>query len=61
MLFMNLVDEDSFFEIHEEYAQNIVVGFSRIAGQSIGIVANQPFVLAGVLDVNASKKSCTVC
>lgn len=52
-----LVDEDSFFEIHEEYAQNIVVGFSRIAGKSIGIVANQPFVLAGVLDVNASKKA----
>ena len=52
-----LVDGDSFFEIHEEYAQNIVVGFSRIAGRSVGIVANQPYVLAGVLDVNASKKA----
>ncbi len=52
-----LVDEGSFFEIHEEYAQNIVIGFSRIAGRSVGIVANQPYVLAGVLDVNASKKA----
>ncbi len=52
-----VVDEDSFFEIHEEYAQNIVVGFSRIGGKSVGIVANQPYVLAGVLDVNASKKA----
>lgn len=52
-----LVDKGTFFEIHEEYAQNIVVGFSRIAGRSVGVVANQPFVLAGVLDVNASKKA----
>ncbi len=49
-------DEESFFEIHENYAENIVVGFSRLAGQSIGIVANQPYSLAGVLDVESSKK-----
>jgi propionyl-CoA carboxylase beta chain len=52
-----LVDNNSFFEIHEHYAQNIVVGFARLAGRSIGIVANQPQDLAGVLDVNASKKA----
>jgi len=49
-------DENSFFEIHEDYAPNIVVGFMRIAGKSIGVVANQPNYLAGVLDVNSSKK-----
>ncbi len=43
-------------EIHPDYAENIVVGFSRIAGRSVGIVANQPFFLAGVLDVESSKK-----
>ena len=51
-----VVDKDSFFEVHRNYAENIVVGFSRIAGRSIGIVANQPAVLAGVLDVESSKK-----
>ncbi len=51
------MDEDSFFEIHENYAENIVVGFARIAGRSIGIVANQPISLAGVLDVDSSKKA----
>lgn len=50
-------DNDSFFEIHKNYADNIVVGFSRLAGKSIGIVANQPISLAGVLDVNSSKKA----
>ena len=50
------MDEGSFFEIHENYAENIVVGFARIAGRSVGIVANQPTSLAGVLDVNSSKK-----
>jgi propionyl-CoA carboxylase beta chain len=49
-------DEDSFFEIHEEWAENIVVGFARLAGRSIGIVGNQPVSLAGVLDVNSSRK-----
>lgn len=51
-----ICDPDSFYEIHSEYAENIVVGFARLAGKSIGIVANQPMVLAGCLDVNASKK-----
>ncbi len=52
-----LSDPDSFFEVHENFAENIVVGFSRIAGRSIGIVANQPAVLAGVLDIHASQKA----
>ncbi len=44
-----ICDEGSFFEIHKDYAANIVVGFARLAGRSIGIVANQPMSLAGVL------------
>ncbi len=51
-----ICDEHSFFEIHKDYATNIVVGFARIAGRSIGIVANQPASLAGVLDIDSSKK-----
>ncbi|GIV31774.1 MAG: hypothetical protein KatS3mg030_076 [Saprospiraceae bacterium] len=51
-----IVDEDSFFEIHEDWADNIVVGFARLAGRSIGVVGNQPMSLAGVLDVNSSRK-----
>ena len=51
-----VVDEGRFFEIHEHYAQNIVVGFARLGGFSVGIVANQPAVLAGVLDIKASEK-----
>lgn len=51
-----ITDTDSFFETHEKYAENIVVGFARIAGKSVGIVANQPYALAGVLDVESSKK-----
>lgn len=51
------VDADSFFEVHEHFAENIVVGFARLAGRSIGIVANQPAVLAGVLDIKASEKA----
>ncbi|MDA9312949.1 acyl-CoA carboxylase subunit beta [Vicingaceae bacterium] len=50
------VDGDSFHEVHKNYAENIVVGFARLAGRSIGIVANQPAFLAGVLDNNSSKK-----
>ncbi|MFB6257103.1 MAG: acyl-CoA carboxylase subunit beta [Flavobacteriales bacterium] len=50
------VDEDSFMEVHRDYAENIVVGFARIAGRSIGVVANQPAHLAGVLDIDASRK-----
>jgi propionyl-CoA carboxylase beta chain len=51
-----VVDNDSFFEVHENYAENIVVGFARLAGKSVGIVANQPGVLAGVLDIESSRK-----
>jgi propionyl-CoA carboxylase beta chain len=51
-----IVDESNFFEIHEEYAENIVVGFARLAGRSIGIVGNQPMSLAGCLDVNSARK-----
>ena len=50
------IDEDSFCEVHKNYAENIVVGFARLAGRSIGIVANQPAYLAGVLDNNCSEK-----
>lgn len=53
----SLCDEDSFLEVHESYAENIVVGFGRLAGRSIGIVGNQPAYLAGVLDSNSSKKA----
>ena len=54
---LNLVDENDFFEVHKDYAENIICGFARLAGMSVGIVANQPQVLAGVLDINASVKS----
>lgn len=52
-----VVDEGRFFEIHEHFARNIVVGFARLGGHSVGIVANQPAVLAGVLDIDASEKA----
>ncbi len=51
-----ICDEESFFEIHKDFADNIVVGFARLAGRSIGIVANQPMSLAGVLDIHSSVK-----
>ncbi|MEM1322047.1 MAG: acyl-CoA carboxylase subunit beta [Bacteroidota bacterium] len=51
-----IMDEGSFMEVHENYAENIVIGFARLAGRSIGVVANQPIHLAGCLDVNSSKK-----
>ena len=52
-----LVDAGSFMEVHKNFAENIVVGFARIGGRSIGIVGNQPAVLAGVLDIHASTKA----
>ncbi|MHB8777957.1 MAG: acyl-CoA carboxylase subunit beta [Anaerolineales bacterium] len=52
-----IVDNGQFFEIHENYAQNIVVGFAHLGGHSVGIIANQPAVLAGVLDIDASEKA----
>ncbi len=51
-----IMDKDSFLEVHEHYADNIVVGFARLDGRSVGIVANQPLSLAGVLDIDASLK-----
>jgi propionyl-CoA carboxylase beta chain len=53
----DIIDEDSFYEIHKDFAENIIVGFARLGGRSIGIVANQPMVLAGCLDVNSSTKA----
>jgi acetyl-CoA carboxylase carboxyltransferase component len=52
-----IVDDSIFFEIHAEFAPNIVCGYGRLGGHSVGIVANQPMVLAGVLDINASVKA----
>ncbi len=52
-----VVDDGIFFEVHEHYAQNIIVGFAHLGGQVVGIVANQPAVLAGVLDIDASVKA----
>ncbi|WP_017731199.1 acyl-CoA carboxylase subunit beta [Nafulsella turpanensis] len=52
-----VVDEGSFFEVHKNFAENIVVGFARLAGRSIGIVGNNPASLAGVLDIQASTKA----
>jgi propionyl-CoA carboxylase beta chain len=51
------VDEADFFEIQEAYAKNIITGFGRVEGRTVGIVANQPMVLAGVLDADASRKA----
>ena len=53
----SIVDDGEFFEIHKNYATNIIVGFAHMNGRSVGIVANQPAVLAGVLDINASRKA----
>jgi propionyl-CoA carboxylase beta chain len=52
-----IIDEDSFFEVHKDFAGNIVCGFAHLAGKSIGIVANQPMVMAGVLDIHSSTKA----
>jgi propionyl-CoA carboxylase beta chain len=52
-----MVDEQDFFEIHKDFASNIICCFARMEGRSVGIVANQPLVLAGCLDINASRKA----
>ena len=52
-----LADEQDFFEVHQYYAENIICGFCRIGGMAIGVIANQPQVFAGVLDINASTKA----
>tara|TARA_B110000444_G_scaffold74128_1_gene69776 strand:+ start:3593 stop:5134 length:1542 start_codon:yes stop_codon:yes gene_type:complete len=51
-----IIDNNSFFEVHKNFAENILVGFARLAGKSIGVIANQPSFLAGVLNIEASKK-----
>ncbi len=53
----HIVDDGEFFEVHEHYAKNIVVGFARIDGYSVGIVGNQPAAMAGVLDIDSSEKA----
>lgn len=54
---VQVIDEQSWMEVHKDYAENIIVGFARIAGRSIGVVANQPAFLAGVLDIKSSNKA----
>jgi len=56
-LIEKVVDEGDFFEIKENFAKNILVGFARFEGRSVGIVANQPMYIAGCLDINASVKA----
>jgi propionyl-CoA carboxylase beta chain len=56
-LILSVIDEGDFFEIKPDYAQNIIVGFARMRGRTVGIVANQPMVLAGCLDIDASVKA----
>ena len=53
----SIVDNGDFFEIHELFAENIIVGFARMAGRTIGLIANQPMYLAGALDINSSNKT----
>jgi len=53
----HLVDDGDFMEVHEQWAPNIVVGFARMGGRSVGFVANQPMALAGSLDINAARKA----
>ena len=56
-LILKVVDEADFFEISPDYAKNIVIGFGRLDGQPVGVVANQPLALAGVLDIDSSRKA----
>ncbi|WP_298371293.1 acyl-CoA carboxylase subunit beta [Azospirillum sp.] len=56
-LILKIVDEGDFFELQPEYAKNILIGFGRMNGSTVGIVANQPMVLAGCLDIDSSKKA----
>ncbi|CAO3359310.1 acyl-CoA carboxylase subunit beta [Azospirillum melinis] len=56
-LILKIVDEGDFFELQPEYAKNILIGFARMNGSTVGIVANQPMVLAGCLDIDSSKKA----
>ena len=56
-LILKLSDESDFFEVQEDFAANIVTGFIRLEGRTVGVVANQPLVLAGVLDIDSSRKA----
>ena len=56
-LYIQIVDRHSFYEIAPEYAPNILIGFSRLAGETVGIVANQPLISSGALDMDASVKA----
>ena len=56
-LILKIADEGDFFEVQKDYAANIIVGFLRIEGQTVGVVANQPMVLAGCLDIDSSRKA----
>lgn len=57
IVIIRIVDLHSFFELSPEFAKNIIIGFSRMNGRTIGVVANQPFVSSGVLDINSSVKA----
>lgn len=56
-IIMSIIDDKDFFEIHESFASNIIVGFARMDGKTVGIVANQPMYLAGALDIDSSNKA----
>jgi propionyl-CoA carboxylase beta chain len=56
-LILKVADEGDFYEIQEEFAGNIITGFIRLEGQTVGVVANQPMVLAGVLDIDSARKA----
>ena len=55
-LILTIIDEEDFFEIQPNFAQNLIIGFGRVDGRTVGIVANQPMVLAGCLDIDSSRK-----
>ncbi|QUH32061.1 methylmalonyl-CoA carboxyltransferase [Vallitalea guaymasensis] len=57
LIIEEIIDTDSFIEVHKDYAQNIIVGFAKMNNDTVGIIANQPKILAGALDVNASDKA----
>jgi propionyl-CoA carboxylase beta chain len=60
-LITKVADEGDFYEIQEEFAGNIITGFIRLEGQTVGVVANQPMVLAGVLDIDSARKAGASC
>ena len=60
-IIQNVIDNKHFLEVQPQYAQNIIIGFARFGGRPVGVVANQPGHLAGVLDINSSVKAGTFC